>query len=96
MQGVLKVNWCYISRTALERYRYSSSHLLLKPECYVVLKSMLYWIAHQIYALMVGSGKIARKTSLFRIKGIVIAGVRYYLFNMSHLLVTKGGLFAWI
>jgi hypothetical protein len=43
-----------------------------------------------------GSGKIARKTSLFRIKGIVIAGVRYYLFNMSHLLVTKGGLFAWI
>ena len=40
---------------------------------------------------MVGSGKIARKTSLFRIKGIVIAGVRYYLFNMSHLLVTKGG-----
>ena len=42
------------------------------------------------------SGKIARKTSLFRIKGIVIAGVRYYLFNMSHLLVTKGGLFAWI
>jgi hypothetical protein len=51
----------------------------------------LYWIAHQIYALMVGSGKIARKTSLFRIKGIVIAGVRYYLFNMSHLLVTKGG-----
>jgi hypothetical protein len=75
---------------------FSSSHLLLKPECYVVLKSMLYWIAHQIYALMVGSGKIARKTSLFRIKGIVIAGVRYYLFNMSHLLVTKGGLFAWI
>ena len=75
---------------------FSSSHLLLKPECYVVLKSMLYWIAHQIYALMVGSGKIARKTSLFRIKGIVIAGVRYYLFNMSHLLVTKGGLFAGI
>ena len=97
MQGVLKATSvlyfkdCWIKVSCLAK-----THLLLKPECYVVLKSMLYWIAHQIYALMVGSGKIARKTSLFRIKGIVIAGVRYYLFNMSHLLVTKGGLFAWI